>query len=140
MSNLTPIQTEILKAFNQMPEKTSFTEFILAKKVRENIKLDSKKKAGISLNDILTVTEELQNQNIFYSIHINSVNEILIKKENAPFEIPLEAKRRRQASEKSMSILTTGDLNSGGSKKTKIKKRNETKKININSNFEDLEE
>ncbi|MBQ0003425.1 MAG: hypothetical protein KBT21_07785 [Treponema sp.] len=140
MSNLTPIQTEILKAFNQMSEKTSFTEFILAKKVRENIKLDSKKKAGISLNDILTVTEELQNQNIFYSIHINSVNEILIKKENAPFEIPLEAKRRRQASEKSMSILTTGDLNSGGSKKTKIKKRNETKKININSNFEDLEE
>lgn len=123
-----------------MSEKTSFTEFILAKKVRENIKLDSKKKAGISLNDILTVTEELQNQNIFYSIHINSVNEILIKKENAPFEIPLEAKRRRQASEKSMSILTTGDLNSGGSKKTKIKKRNETKKININSNFEDLEE
>lgn len=138
MSSLSPIQNEILKAFLIMQNKASFTEFILAKKVRENIKLDSKKKAGIALQDLLAVIEELNSRGNFYSIHINSVNEILIRKEEQISEIQGEAKRRRQASEKSMSILTTGDLKSKG-KNTRNKKRTRRKKIDIYSDFENLE-
>jgi len=131
MSSLTPIQNEILKAFLMMENKSAFSEFILAKKIRENIKLDTKKKAGIALQDLLTVIDELNEQNKFYSVHINSVNEILIRKAGEISEIQIEAKRRRQASEKSMSILTSGDLNSSGSKKAKNRKRTESRKINI---------
>ena len=49
---------------------------------------------------------ELEEKQIFYSIHINSVNEILLKKESESRELDIEAKRRRQSSEKSMSIPT----------------------------------
>lgn len=139
MSSLTPIQNEILKAFLMMENKSTFSEFILAKKIRENTKLDTKKKAGIALQDLLAVLDELNGQNKFYSVHINSVNEILIRKDEEISEIQLEAKRRRQASEKSMSILTSGDLNSSGSRKAKTKKRTESKKINIYSDFENMD-
>ena len=139
MSSLTPIQDEILKAFLMMENKSSFSEFILAKKIRENTRLDTKKKAGIALQDLLAVIVELNRQNKFYSVHINSVNEILIRKDDEISEIQLEAKRRRQASEKSMSILTSGDLNTSGSRKAKIKKRTESRKINIYSDFEDMD-
>ena len=139
MSSLTPIQDEILKAFLMMENKSRFSEFILAKKIREKTRLDTKKKAGIALQDLLAVIVELNRQNKFYSVHINSVNEILIRKDDEISEIQLEAKRRRQASEKSMSILTSGDLNTSGSRKAKIKKRTESRKINIYSDFEDMD-
>lgn len=138
---LSPIQAEIEKALEQMSEKTSFTEFVLAKKIRENTKLDGKKKAGIALADLLAVLEELSQKNLFFSIHVNSVNDLLIKKEESAVEvISLDAKHRRQASEKSMSIFTSGDLKSAGAKKTAPKKRSERKSLNINRNWEDFDE
>lgn len=136
---LTQIQTEIYKAIEQLSEKASFTEFILAKKVRENNKIDGKKKAGISLADLQVAVEALEEKQIFYSLHVNSVNEILIKKEESSSELDLDAKKRRQSSEKSMAILTSADLKGNSSKGKKPQKRNERKSIRINDNFEDWE-
>lgn len=140
--NTNPIQAEIVKALEQLSEKATFTEAILAKKIRENNKIDGKKKAGVALNDLMSAVDELEEKQIFYSIHINSVNEILLKKETEHKDFDIEQKRRRQNSEKSMSILTSGDLKSGGSKTSngkKNQKRNDRKSIRINANFEDWE-
>lgn len=137
---LSPIQIEIYNVFRQMKEKVSFTEFILAKKIRENNKLEGKKKAGISLSDLLNVIDCLNEEEIFYSIHINSVNEILLKKEQGINELPLEAKQRRQKSEKSMSILTSGDLSGSKAGSRKLgkghEKRNERKKMSIYGEYD----
>ncbi len=140
--NTNPIQAEIVKALEQLSEKATFTEAILAKKIRENNKIDGKKKAGVGLNDLMSAVDELEEKQIFYSIHINSVNEILLKKETEHKDFDIEQKRRRQNSEKSMSIITSGDLKSGGNKTSngkKNQKRNDRKSIRINANFEDWE-
>ena len=139
---MTPIQIEIEKALEQLSEKSTFTEAILAKKIRENNKIDGKKKAGIALLDLQTAICSLEEKQIFYSIHITSVNEILLKKGTAATELEIEAKRRRQSSEKSMTILTSGDLKAGGGKSgngKKNQKRSDRKSIRVNSNFEDWE-
>ena len=51
MNDLTPIQKEIVAALEQMKEKSLITEANLAKKVRENVKISGKNKAGICLKD-----------------------------------------------------------------------------------------
>lgn len=137
--NTSPIQLEIEKALEQLSEKATVTEAILAKKIRENNKIDGKKKAGIGLNDLIPAVNALEEKQIFYSIHINSVNEILLKKESESKELDIEAKRRRQASEKSMSILTSGDLKSSGGKPKKNQKRNDRKSIRLTDDFENWE-
>lgn len=136
---MTPIQIEIEKALEQMMEKSTFTESILAKKIRENNKIDGKKKAGICLLDLQNAITALEEKNIFYSIHINSVNDILLKKETEHKELEIEAKRRRQSSEKSMTILTSGDLKTSGVKNKKVQKRSDRKSIRINDDFENWE-
>lgn len=139
--NLNPIQEEIYKAVKQMSEKATFTEAVLAKKVRENIKLDSKKKAGLALADMLAVVDTLAEEGIFYSVHVNSVNECLFKKEDVETELALEAKQRRQKSEKSIVLITSGDVGGGKGKAVKSKggkeKRSERKKLNIYDNYDD---
>ena len=139
---MTPIQIEIEKALEQLSEKSTFTEAILAKKIRENNKIDGKKKAGIALLDLQTAICALEEKQIFYSIHITSVNEILLKKETAATELEIEAKRRRQSSEKSMTILTSGDLKASGGKSgngKKNQKRSDRKSIRVNDDFDDWE-
>lgn len=139
---MTPIQIEIEKALEQLSEKATFTEAILAKKIRENNKIDGKKKAGIALLDLQTAICALEEKQIFYSIHITSVNEILLKKESATTELEIEAKRRRQSSEKSMTILTSGDLKASGGKSgngKKNQKRSDRKSIRVNDDFDDWE-
>lgn len=140
--NTTPIQLEIEKALEQLSEKATVTEAILAKKIRENNKIDGKKKAGVGLGDLIPAVSSLAEKQIFYSIHINSVNEILLKKESESRELDIEAKRRRQSSEKSMSILTSGDLKSGGGKSgggKKNQKRSDRKTIRLTDDFEKWE-
>lgn len=137
-----PIQAEIEKALEQLSEKATFTEAILAKKIRENNKIDGKKKAGIGLNDLIAAVCALEEKQIFYSIHINSVNEILLKKETEHKDFDIEQKRRRQSSEKSMSILTSGDLKSGSNKTCggkKNQKRSDRKSIRLSDDFENWE-
>lgn len=139
---MTPIQIEIERALEQLSEKSTFTEAILAKKIRENNKIDGKKKAGIALLDLQTAICALEEKQIFYSIHITSVNEILLKKETAATELEIEAKRRRQSSEKSMTILTSGDLKASGGKSgsnKKNQKRSDRKSIRVNDDFDDWE-
>ena len=46
------IQEEIAKALVQLSEKSLISEAILAKKIRENIKLQGKQKAGLVFTDI----------------------------------------------------------------------------------------
>lgn len=140
--NTTPIQAEIEKSLEQLSEKATVTEAILAKKIRENNKIDGKKKAGVGLNYLIPAVNALEEKQIFYSIHINSVNEILLKKESESRELDIEAKRRRQSSEKSMSILTSGDLKSGGGKSgggKKNQKRSDRKTIRLTDDFENWE-
>ena len=133
MSELTPIQKEILNALEQMKEKSLITEANLAKKVRENAKISGKNKAGICLKDLEVCIEYLGENN---QLHLNSANDILIKKEESWKLLDGDAKKRRQSSEKSISVLTNGDLRQKASGGKGLQKRNDRKKLS----FRDVEE
>ena len=84
MNELTPIQKEIVTAIEQMKEKSLIIEANLAKKVRENAKISGKNKAGICLKDLEVCIEYLgENNQLPYALHLNSANDILIKKEES---------------------------------------------------------
>lgn len=111
MYELTPIQKEIVTALEQMKEKSLITEANLAKKIRENAKISGKNKAGICLKDLEVCIDYLGEYNqLPYALHLNSANDILIKKEDVWKLLDGDAKKRRQSSEKSISVLTNGDL------------------------------
>jgi len=143
MTDLTPIQNEIVTALEQMKEKSLITEANLVKKVRENAKISGKNKAGICLKDLEVCIEYLgENNGLPYALHLNSAKDILIKKvesDSAAGKIKLldgDAKKRRQASERSISVLTNGDLRQKASGGKVAKKRNDRKKMS----FRDVEE
>ena len=148
MTDLTPIQKEIVTALEQMKEKSLVTEANLAKKVRENAKISGKNKAGISLKDLEVCIEYLgENNGLPYALHLNSANDILIKKvghdeslsSSAQREWKLldgDAKKRRQSSEKSISVLTNGDLRKKASGGKVAKKRTDRKKLDYR-NFQE---
>ena len=137
MTDLTPIQKEIVTALEQMKEKSLITEANLAKKVRENAKISGKNKAGICLKDLEVCIEYLgENAQLPYALHLNSVNDILIKKEETWNLLDGDAKKRRQSSEKSISVLTNGDLRQKTSGGMVAKKRTDRKKMS----FRDVEE
>ena len=130
METLTPIQKEIVTALEQMKKKSLITEANLAKKVRENAKIFGKNKAGICLKDLEVCIEYLgENNQLPYALHINSANDIMIKKEDSWKLLDGDAKKRRQSSEKSISVLTNGDLRQKASGGKVAKKRNDRKKI-----------
>ena len=144
MTDLTPIQKEIVTALEQMKEKSLITEANLAKKVRENAKISGKNKAGISLKDLEVCIEYLgENNGQPYALHLNSANDILIKKvgnDGESDKIKLldgDAKKRRQASERSISVLTNGDLRQKASGGKVAKKRNDRKKMSFRD-FDDF--
>lgn len=137
MTDLTPIQKEIVTALVQMKEKSLITEANLAKKIRENAKISGKNKAGISLKDLEVCIEYLgENKELPYALHLNSANDLLIKKEENWKLLDGDAKKRRQSSEKSISVLTNGDLRQKASGGKVAKKRNDRKKIDYR-NFEE---
>ncbi len=130
MYELTPIQKEIVTALEQMKEKSLITEANLAKKIRENAKISGKNKAGICLKDLEVCIEYLgENNQLPYALHLNSANDILIKKEESWKLLEGDAKKRRQSSEKSISVLTNGDLRQKSSGGKSPKKRNDRKKL-----------
>ena len=137
MNDLTPIQKEIVAALEQMKEKSLITEAVLAKKIRENAKIQGKNKAGICLKDLEICIEYLaENNELPYALHLNSANDILIKKEDSYKLLETDAKKRRQSSEKSISVLTSGDLRqkaSGG-------KSQENRSDRKNMSFRGVEE
>lgn len=140
-SQLSKVQLEILNALESIGDKSTFSEFVLAKKIRENAKLENKKKAGISLGDIETVIDFLaENNQVHYSIRMNSANDILLEKTDVSKPLSPDAKKRRLSSEKSMEIFTSRDFeqkNSNG--KSKQKQRSERKKMNIYKDYSDLD-
>lgn len=131
MNDLSPIQKEIAAALEQMKEKSIITEAVLAKKVRENAKIQGKNKAGICLKDLEFCIEYLAvNSQLRFELHLNSANDILIKNsENVWKLLESEAKKRRQSSEKSISVLTNGDLRSKNTGGKAAKKRTDRKKM-----------
>lgn len=139
MNELTPIQKEIVLALEQLKEKSLITEAILAKKIRENAKIQGKNKAGLCLKDLELCLEHLsQNNQLNFALHLNSANDILIKKEENFKLLESDAKKRRQSSEKSISVLTNSDLQNKKSAKTISKKRTDRKKMHFND-IEDFE-
>lgn len=129
MNDLTPIQKEIVAALEQMKEKALITEAVLAKKVRENAKIQGKNKAGICLKDLEICIEYLAEKDLTFALHLNSANDILIKKEDEYKLLEADAKKRRQSSEKSITVLTNGDLRQKASGGKTPKKRNDRKKM-----------
>ena len=139
MNELTPIQKEIVLALEQLKEKSLITEAILAKKIRENSKIQGKNKAGLCLKDLELCLEHLsQNNQLNFALHLNSANDILIKKEENFKLLDSDAKKRRQSSEKSISVLTNSDLQNKKSTKQISKKRTDRKKLHFND-IEDFE-
>lgn len=130
MRELTPIQKEIATALEQMKEKSLIKEAVLAKKIRENAKIQGKNKAGICLKDLEVCIEYLaENNQLQLALHLNSANDILIKKEETWKLLESDAKKRRQSSEKSISVLTNGDLRQKNSGGKGLKKRSDRKKM-----------
>ena len=141
MTDLTPIQKEIITALEQMKEKSLITEANLAKKVRENANISGKNKAGICLKDLEICIEYLgENKEQPYALHLNSANDILIKKvgsDESPSNCAArewklldgDAKKRRQTSERAISVLTNGDLRQKASGRKVAKKGNDRKKL-----------
>ena len=139
MNELTPIQKEIVLALEQLKEKSLITEAILAKKIRENSKIQGKNKAGLCLKDLEICLEHLsQNNQLNFALHLNCANDILIKKEENFKLLESDAKKRRQSSEKSISVLTNSDLQNKKSTKQISKKRTDRKKLHFND-IEDFE-
>ncbi|MCR4953081.1 MAG: hypothetical protein K6A43_03305 [Treponema sp.] len=150
MTKLTSLQNEIQKALVALGDRARFSEAILAKKIRENCKIEGKKKAGISLVDLEQAAEFLEeSEDAHYSFMLNSANDLLIEKTETSRFLEGEVRQRRLKSEKSMSIFTNNDLTKSSSdgdggkgklkQKQKSKNRMERKSININSDFEDFE-
>ena len=142
------IQDEIAKALVQLSEKSLITEAVVAKKIRENLKLEGKNKAGLCFTDIeVAVINIEENNNLHFAVHLNSANDILIKQSEKAVGLEGDARKRRLASEKSMSVLTNGDIKkaqegkSGGGKNgpKPHSKRTDKKKLNINKNYDDYE-
>lgn len=136
MSELTPIQKEITSALEQMKEKSLITEALLAKKIRENAKIQGKSRAGLCLKDLEAGVEYLaENKGIVFAVHLNRANDILIKKEENLKLLEGDARKRRQSSEKSISVLTSSDLRGKTSGGKTPKKRTERTK----ADFEDTD-
>ena len=142
------IQDEIAKALVQLSEKSLITEAVVAKKIRENLKLEGKNKAGLCFTDIEAAVIYIEeNNNLHFAVHLNSANDILIKQSEKAAGLEGGARKRRLASEKSMSVLTNGDIKkaqegkSGGGKNgpKPHSKRTDKKKLNINKNYDDYE-
>jgi len=137
---LNPIQNEIQKALVALGQHARFSEAILAKKIRENAKIEGKKKAGIALADLEKALDYLSENNLGnYSLMLNSANDLLLEKTEISRPLEKEVHQRRLKSERSMSLLTNGDLRSKKTSKPKTLNKTERKHININSNFEEEE-
>ena len=142
------IQEEIAKAILQLSEKSLITEALVAKKIRDNIKIQGKQKAGLAFTDIEAAILYIEeNNNLHFALHLNSANDILIKQAETATGLEGDARKRRLASEKSMSVLTNGDVKkaqeskSGGGKNgpKPHSKRTDKKRLNVNKNYEDFD-
>jgi len=129
---VTPIQNAVAQALKSLSERSSFTEAILAKKIREENRINTGKKAGIAMADLeAAVTFLAESEQIFFSLRLNSANDILILKSDTTELLNEETRHRRHASEKSMQVLSNHDLAST-SKNSKKQKPHRTERVKLN--------
>ena len=139
------IQEEIAKALEQLAGKTLLTEAAVAKKIRENLKLEGKNKAGLSFHDIEEAVFYLEeNKTLHYTVHLNSANDILIKSGEVAAGLESDARKRRLSSEKAMTVLTNSDVKHALDNKKSCgtkphKKRTEKKRMNVNASWDEWE-
>ena len=138
-SRLSPLQSQIKKALVDLGEKSRYPESVLAKKIRENTAMQGKKKAGIALSDLEKALESLSLEGQYFSLMVNSANDLLMEKTSAPGPLSAEERSRRLKSEKSMSLFSNSDLAQKNHQKTKARERTRSQNISIYSNFEDAE-
>ncbi len=141
---MTPIQEQIAVAIIELSEKSLITEARIARKIRDNLKFKAKPKAGLAFRDVEEVLFYIEeNNNLHYAAHLNSANDILIKQSETAAGLDADSRKRRLQSEKSMSVLTNGDVkaaHSGSASGSKpYKKRTDKKRLNINKNYDDWE-
>lgn len=126
MINLTPLQLTITQALVKLGAKQSpYSDKILAKEIRAIAKIENKKQASVPVDDIEIAMKYLEeNGQGFWSIKLDSVNNILIKKVESSIYLTTDEKRNRLRSEKSMSLLSVGDFKDGAkNKKSQHKKQ-----------------
>lgn len=136
---LTQIQEEIARALNELSgkegSKARITEALLAKKIRELNKLESKKKAGIALADLEAAVSQLEEDGkSHYALTVNSANELLVEKRDESKPLTQEAHHRRMQSEKSMTLLKGTDLSAKqkqSGKKASVSKQKRTKRESL---------
>ncbi|MBQ4237604.1 MAG: hypothetical protein II716_12320 [Treponema sp.] len=120
------IQEEISKALVQLSEKSILTEAIIAKKIRENINLSGKNKAGLSFRDVEEAVYYIEeNNSLHYALHLNSANDLLLKPSESACGLDGDARKRRLSSEKSRTLLTNADVKNVGDGKNKREKKND---------------
>lgn len=113
MAGLDKIQTEIAKVFEKLGTSV-YSEAIIAKKIRDNVKFTNKKKAGLRLADLEKAAEFVaQEKSVFLTFRLNSVNEILIRKTETADYLAEEERHRRLTSEHSMTFITSSDIPGG---------------------------
>lgn len=97
---LNQIQNEILKAIEHQSGKALCTEAIIAKRIRDNANIEGKQKAGLAIQDVEKAVAALETKELFYSINLNSANDIPLKKEDEIKYLDPDAKRRRLGAKK----------------------------------------
>ena len=127
IDGLTELQNAIAQALIKIGDKKApYSDSILLKEIRGLCGLENKKNATVRLADLEKAILTLEENNIgFWSVHLDSVNNLLIKKVESVVLLNQEDKSNRLRSEKSMVLLTDKDLKEGKSKGTqkKMKKK-----------------
>lgn len=133
LETLSPLQTQIANAIICLKEKSKFTESVLCKKLREIAKISQKQKAHIALIDIENALKYVfDTESVNFSVIVTSSNELLFEKCIEPKPLSLEARQRRQKSEKSMTLFTNSDVIQKKSNKNKPKHNERTKRKSLN--------
>jgi len=112
MKELTLLQEAIAQALVKIGERASpYSDSILLKEIRRANGIVNKKTSTVRLADVEKAILELNERGEgAWSIRLDSVNNLLIKKVDSIYLLDGEDKSRRLRSEKSMSLLTEKDL------------------------------
>lgn len=115
MANLTLLQNSIKEALLKLKGKQSpYQDSILVKEIRNNCNIQNKKNASIRYDDLIKAANELSSEgSLNISIHLDKVNNLLIKNSEQSVFLSQEDQHNRQRSEKSMTLLTDADISQG---------------------------
>lgn len=134
MSELTSVQKAIAQALVKIGERASpYSDSILLKQIRKDCRLLNKKSATVRVCDLEKAIGFLEEEGSgCWSLHLDSVNNLLIKKVEKVVLLSAEDRSNRLRSEKAMSLLTEKDLQeaqrTGGKNKAFSKGKEKSKK------------